>query len=167
MKLKSAFALLCLVLPALASASEDRFNKNYNWEPDVPWEESNVTLPDWPDAADWLPFSVGRLSQNRHFVAAKSIRVGADGTVRYALRVLSPEGAETLTVEGIRCGTSELKRYAVGRPEEKRWVPARNSDWKKLHPGNYAQVELLKEYLCSAGSPVQSPDEAIKWLKRG
>ena len=43
--------------------------------------------------------------------------------MRFAVRVQSPDGAETLTYDGLRCETREHKRYAIGA-DNKTWAPS-------------------------------------------
>lgn len=85
--------------------------------------------------------------------------------VRFAVRVQSPDGAETLTYDGLRCETREHKRYAIGA-ENKTWAPSRSSQWRRLESGQAVLRALEEFYLCVDRSPVASVNEAIRRMKQ-
>ena len=88
-----------------------------------------------------------------------------DGVVRFAVRVQSPDGAETLTYDGLRCETREHKRYAIGA-DNKTWAPSRSSQWRRLESGQAVLRALEEFYLCVDRSPVASVNEAIRRMKQ-
>jgi hypothetical protein len=110
--------------------------------------EQAVVLPPYPQDADLVEFSVGSVP-HRYFVDVKTLTVGADGVVRYALVVQSAGGARSASYEGIRCKTYEKRIYALGHPQRK-WIEARRSIWESIQSGraNEHQDVLYKEYFC-------------------
>ncbi|MFO1234829.1 MAG: CNP1-like family protein [Rivihabitans pingtungensis] len=126
--LLAALAVAALSPLAQAEYRNDMFNQNYVWETEKPWEEKTVELPAYPDGKHWQEFEVGPTTRNRHAVDTATLRLDDDGVVRFAVRVQSPDGAETLTYDGLRCETREHKRYAIGA-DNKTWAlrPARRS----------------------------------------
>ncbi len=154
----------CLFSCSWALAERDDFNKNYAWEPEKRWEESQVTPPAWPQDGDWQSFYTAVTVKNTVSIALPTLQVADDKVVRYVLKISSPEGAENVSFQGLRCETGEFKLYAIGRPAEKTWSPTRNSEWKRLQPGHYAQVALARDYLCEdkRASPIENMVKALK-----
>lgn len=54
-------------------------------------------------------------SEFRFFVDAATLSVSDDGIVRYVLVARSPGGVDNVSLEGMRCATSEVRIYALGR----------------------------------------------------
>ncbi|MCG9124855.1 CNP1-like family protein [Laribacter hongkongensis] len=160
-------ALACAVSSVALARPDGPRNFQGDWEEKAPWQESAAELPTWPAADDWKPFDAGRVSDNRFYVSASSITLPGDGTVRYALKVVSPEGAQNYMVEGVRCATREWKRFATGRPETASWRVNPRAGWQKMIPGHVPQVQLDRAIFCpERGYPVDSADEARKLLSR-
>lgn len=128
--------------------------------------EKPVGLPTYPQDADLVEFSVGPAGSHRYFIDAKTLAVGADGVVRYALVVKSAGGAASASYEGIRCSTQEKRIYALGHPQRK-WVEARRSVWEPIQIGrlNEHQAVLYKEFFCPERSIVADRDTAINALR--
>ncbi len=131
------------------------------------WREADVPTPPAPGSGALLPFFVSSASDFRFYVDAASIAPGADGAVRYTLVVRSPLGAETITYEGIRCATGEVKTYATGRADR---------SWS-VHPGAWRRIEarsvqrwhdtLWQDYFCPRKLAIRSAAEGVDALKRG
>jgi hypothetical protein len=93
--------------------------------------------------------------------------VGADGVVRYTLVARSPQGAETVTFEGIRCSTREVRGYATGRPDGS-WS-RRDTPWRPI-PSRHVQrwhAALADEYFCVGGIALLNAEEGVQALRRG
>jgi hypothetical protein len=127
--------------------------------------EQAVALPPYPQDSDLLEFTVGA-APHRYFVDAKTLDVGADGVVRYALVVKTAGGASNASYEGIRCKTYEKRIYAIGHPQRK-WIEARRSVWEPIQQGraNEHQDILYKEVLCPDRAAVRSRDAAVRALQ--
>lgn len=131
------------------------------------WREADVPTPPPPGSGALLPFFVSSASDFRFYIDAASIVPGADGAVRYTLVVRSPLGAETVTYEGIRCATGEVKTYATGRADR---------SWS-VHPGAWRRIEarsvqrwhdaLWQDYFCPRKVAIRSGAEGVDALKRG
>ncbi|GAB2894549.1 MULTISPECIES: CNP1-like family protein [Microvirgula] len=157
---------LAFVTLAHAGDNSGEYNRNYEWKPDEVKQDTAVTLPAWVADDGWLPYNAGRMHKNRYFVAPSSISLVADGSVRYALKVVSPEGAQNYLYEGMRCENSQTIRYATGRPESKSWRMSPKSEWRKLIPGDVPQVQLKYDVFCpDQDRPVVSVEQAVKLLQ--
>ena len=131
------------------------------------WREADMPEPPPPGSGTLLPFFVSSASDYRFFIDSASLAPGADGVVRYTLIVRSPLGAETVTYEGIRCATRDVKAYAYGRPDR---------SWS-VHPGAWRRIEersvqgwhyaLWREFFCPLELPIRTAAEGIDALKRG
>ena len=87
--------------------------------------------------------------------------------VRYTLIVRSPLGAETVTYEGIRCATREVKTYAYGRADRTgRCTPA---PWRRIEARSVQRWHdaLWRELFLPREVPIRSAAEGIDALKRG
>lgn len=128
--------------------------------------EASVSLPAYPQDADLVEFAVGPTGSHRYFIDAKTLEVGADGVVRYALVVKTTGGASNASYEGIRCSTREKRIYALGHPQRK-WIPARRSVWEPIELGrrNEHQATLYKEFFCPDRSVPVSREAALEALR--
>lgn len=164
--MRKCFRLLCvLFLSACASSGEfiDTFDHNKDWEAILP------NLPAYPEAENLLEFDAGPATQLRYFIDSNSISVDEKRIIRYSLVIRSPQGAENVSFEGLRCETRERKRYALGNRETRAWTPTRVSEWETLEQVKqlHAQRELAKYYFCPRGLVVGSANEAILALRAG
>jgi len=128
------------------------------------WREREVVLPTVPDRARLLPFYVSATATFRFFVDPASISVGDDGVVRYTLLARSPEGAETVTYEGMRCSERQFRIYAIG--EGTGWTRV-DKPWRPiLLPSMQPWEEVLyREVFCPLGNPVRNDTEAVAALR--
>jgi hypothetical protein len=131
------------------------------------WRETDAPLPPPPGTGELLPFFVSSASDFRFFIDAASLAPGADGVVRYTLIVRSPLGAETVSYEGIRCATGEVKAYAYGRADRS-WS-VRPGGWRRIEVRNVQRWHnaLWREYFCPREMPIRSAAEGVDALKRG
>jgi CNP1-like family len=131
------------------------------------WREAETPAPPLPGSGELLPFFVTSASDYRFLIDAASLAPGADGVVRYTLIVRSPLGGESVTYEGIRCATREVKTYAYGGADR---------SWS-VRPGNWRRIEarsvqrwhdaLWREYFCPRELPIRSAAEGVDALRRG
>jgi len=163
------YAFFFMLLLGLQSAYADIGFRKWEEDPDEPkWQESEATLPAFPKDEDLLEFYVSAVTPNRFFVDAKSISVGTDGVVRFALVVKTAGGATNVSFEGIRCGAMEYRLYASGRADGT-WAKARASEWKPIEnkPVNRHHAALNRDYFCPSTAPIGNPEEGRDALKRG
>ena len=141
-----------------------------DWErrqEDREWREAEVALPAFPRPADLLPFFVSAASDFRFFIDGASLSVGADGVVRYTLVARSPQGAESVVFEGMRCATREVRGYATGRAGGG-WS-RRDTPWRAIgHPSVQRWHQALAtEYFCPGRTAIHSAAEGLDALRRG
>ena len=128
--------------------------------------EKPVGLPTYPQDADLVEFSVGPAGSHRYFIDAKTLAVGADGVVRYALVVKSAGGAASASYEGIRCSEKTYRIYATGAGGQ--WT-SRPTAWRPIEPRSIQRWHnaLWREYFCPLGNPIHSAAEGVDALRRG
>lgn len=133
-----------------------------------PWQESEIQLPAAPRSETLLPFYVSASTENRFFIDASSLTVGADGVLRFVLVVLGGEGARNVTFEGMRCEAKERRLYASGRADGS-WSKSRNNDWMRIRDAvaNRHYATLYLDYFCPGGVIVRDAQEAVDALRRG
>lgn len=132
------------------------------------WREKTVPLPEFPQADRLVEFYVSAATTFRFFIDSKSLMVGDDGVVRYALVARSASGAQNVWFEGIRCKTGELKQYANGRNDSS-WAERRGAEWVPIEAKsvNRQHQALRREYFCPNNLPISSAAEGIDALRRG
>jgi CNP1-like family protein len=93
--------------------------------------------------------------------------VGKDGVVRYTLVARSPQGAESVVFEGMRCATREVRGYATGRADGG-WS-RRDTPWRAITPRSVQRWHdaLAAEYLCPGGTAIHGAAEGVDALRRG
>ena len=131
------------------------------------WRESEFALPAPPRGENLLPFFVSAASRFDFFIDAASLSTGEDGVVRYVLVARSAQGAESVSFEGIRCGTAEYRIYATGLAGGG-WSRT-TSPWRPIEPRHVQRWHnaLWREYFCPLGAPIRSAAEGVDALKRG
>jgi hypothetical protein len=124
-------------------------------------------LPAYPRASGLLPFFVSAASDFRFFVDAASLSVGGDGVVRYTLVARSPQGADSVSFEGMRCDTREVRGYATGRADGT-WS-RRDTPWRKIESRSVQRWHnaLASEYFCVGGIRIQDAAEGVQALQLG
>lgn len=130
--------------------------------------EAKLELPAFPQDADLIQFYPGPLDSHRYYIDGKTLQVGADRIVRYAVVMRTSGGATNVTYEGIRCQTREKRLYAIGYPG-KGWVAAKQSDWQPIQRGrvNEHQSFLYSEYFCTQGSVPVDRRSILGRLRQG
>ncbi|MCL2636316.1 MAG: CNP1-like family protein [Betaproteobacteria bacterium] len=131
------------------------------------WKELDIALPPPPVEGNLLPIYLNEVARNTFLVDTESLRVDADGVVRYVLVVLTPGGARNITYEGMRCETREWRVYASGRSDGG-WSKARRVEWLPVRDEyvNRYHAALFLDYFCVGGIIVDNADAARKALRR-
>ena len=160
-----ACAAACALLPAHAQVFKQDTEELLNQRD---WRENAIPLPEFPQAERLMEFFVSGATSFRFFVDPKSLTVGDDGVIRYALVARSASGAQNVWFEGIRCKTGELKQYATGRNDSS-WAERRGAEWVPIESKavNRQHQALRREFFCPQGSPIRSSAEGIDALRRG
>jgi len=140
---------------------------SYVETPAAPWKEGGVVVPSYPQDQDLVSIALPSRDTLKLYVDPKSFLRTVDGVVHITLAVESPAGARSVYYDGMRCGVSQYKTYAVGTPDHK-FSPVRNSKWQAIPTPavNAFRDYLYKEYLCD-GSPstAGTPEEFAKAIK--
>lgn len=162
MKAPLGFALAGCVALALAQPKSDWERQN---EARVAGEEP-VVLPAYPRKDALAEIYVSADTELRYFVDTASVSVGRDKVVRYTLVARSPNGAENVSYEGIRC-PGEHRMYAVGRPDGT-WG-GRASGWREIVRGTTRgwPYALARYYFCPHRNTIASAAEGVDALRRG
>lgn len=151
---------------AFAAGSANALVEN-DYEPPPPWVEGAFALPPSPVGDELEAFYVSAVTNNDFFLDRRTISIGEDGVVRYAMVVRSFSGVQTATFEGIRCESGEWRMYATASRSGE-WTAAKVSKWRRIEETglNRSRAALAKEYLCENGFPVQTVRQALDNLRR-
>lgn len=127
------------------------------------FRETAVKLPPFFREEDLVEFRVAPTTSFRFYIDRASLSVGEDGVVRYTLVARSPQGAENVTYEGIRCRAGLYRVYALGH-RDRSWKPV-NLDWR---PTDKVWTRVLRrEYFCPMHRPIDTVAEGLDALRRG
>ncbi len=172
---RSVFKSLCFIAISLgfiasapAQLEQKKYGADYREEEVVkPWSEGETAFPDYPKAPDLIEFYVSATTQNKFYIDGRTLSVGEDNVVRYAVVIKTQGSTSNTSFEGMRCETGEQKLYATG--SDPFWRHARTKDWAPIRstgPNAYQRV-LYKEYFCPFGEPIKNNAEGVSALKRG
>lgn len=170
----TTFGFLAVFLVACASSeppseSSRRANDPVSTaKPKGAWSESASPLPPYPQAENLVEFQIVGGSSFKFFADLTSVRVDADGVVRYTVIARSASGIDNVSFEGIHCVSREYKVYAYGS-RDGTWVPARNPKWQSIVSisQNDLRNSLHRYYLCIKGVPPNNTEIAVQAMKRG
>jgi hypothetical protein len=166
-------ALFLVVLSALSGcanrrADTARLDAEREGGESRPGGEPKLVLPGFPHEPDLVEFFPGPLGSHRYFIDAKSLSVGKDGIVRYAVVVKTSGGATDVSYEGIRCASGERRIYATGN-RDRTWLEARLSDWEPIRAGrpNEYRGILYSDYFCPDRAVLPDRETALRALRSG
>ena len=126
-------------------------------------EPAAVPVPPFPEARNLVGFDLLAPSDMRDFVDASSLQVGA-GVMHYVVVVRSPQGAENVSFEALRC-SGEYRQLALGRDGD--WTTV-SAGWRAIpRTDRSVQYSLAHEYFCPRGIPAVSAREALEALRTG
>ena len=147
-------ALLGLAMTGSAAAQPKDDGEGVLDEENNTWKEIAVKIPAYPETADMRQIDGGDRRGYRYYLDTKSVAVGEDGVVRFALAIVTPGGGSNVTFEGIRCEQRDYRVYAIGR-SDRTWSNARNSQWRHVQAAdvdNHRGI-LAEEYFCDRKVP--------------
>ena len=148
----------------LASAACNVSAQLADLDPD--WQESELPAPPMFRADRLVPVEMPRHITLQVGVDPETLRLTADGLVRYVVVAKSSSGTINATYEAIRCLTGEVKTYARYSANGQ-WIPMVKPQWKPLtqnQPSPHAIV-LAQQGLCSGRSvAARSSAEIVKRL---
>jgi CNP1-like family len=164
--LRRLLGLACAALAACGSPAPEKSDWERDNETRLLAPEETPAPPAYPVQSQLVRFFTLERSDFHFFVDASSISIGRDGVVRYVLVARSPDGADNVTFEGMRCSTPELKIYAVGR--EGGWA-GKPGAWRGFEAGRTQPWHrvLYRDFFCPGRAPISSPERAAAVLRRG
>lgn len=156
---------LALLTTSICTHAQSQINED-SGDTDKRWQEVDVQVPPAPKPENLLPFYVSPTATQTFAIDAKSITVGSDGVIRYALVTTSTGGARNVSYEGIRCATYESRMYAFGEADGS-WIRARHSNWQQIHgyAANRPQEALAKDYFCRELTVAGSAKEMVDRIR--
>lgn len=160
MTFKSATLALLLVLSGAAWAQGDQVQAD--------WREGEVPPPPAFDPGKLLTFEVSSNSLLVYGVDPATLRISANGVVRYVMVATSASGASNVFYEGIRCATAEVKTYARYSPAGG-WRQVANAEWSSLSDSKQSRYafRLARSGACDNAAPPTSVRDMIRQLKDG
>lgn len=142
--------LLALSLPLIAHAAprsdkETMVNTRYIErnpnEAGDKFEEAKLDLPPLPENnAQWFDLYTQPGYPNKPQIDLNSVTLAPDNTIRYTLNIRSAGGYDNITSEALYCAESSFnaqkkssyKIYGYADPVNKRWIKARNPQWREI-----------------------------------
>lgn len=170
-KLLPALAALLAAAP-LAAKDYTPFHDRYGhqFEDEKPWNESEVRLPPYPDAAqgEWIDLYVSE-TYGKQVRVALPPELSSDGSLRYVIAVQAGQGRPNYSYEGLRCKDRFHRPFAFGDNSNSRWIESRSAQWR--HFDNYRAASdpargRLVRILCEDGTPKDAA-EAEQRLRSG
>ena len=130
--------------------------------------EDKVELPAYPQDGDLIEFFPGPRGSHRYFIDGRTLSMGKDGVVRYAVVIKTSGGATNVAYEGIRCSSGERRVYALGDRGNK-WVETKRSDWEPIRTGyvNEYRKILYSDYFCPERDVLPDRETALRALRSG
>lgn len=161
--------LLAGALAAIAVNAAHATNREFDEEFDdrnKAWNEVAAQIPPAPMDANLIEFFENAGGTYRFSIDTNAISIGADGVVRYTLVGQSRAGARSVSYEGIRCATREIKLYAFGHSDGT-WGRSQRDSWEPIarNAQSLHQVSLYNDYLCTNGLVGGSIKDMIARLK--
>lgn len=131
------------------------------------WREIEAAPPAYPRPENLLPFFVSAATTFQFYIDGTTLSVGEDGVVRYVLVARSAQGAQSVSFEGMRCSTGEVRTYAIGTSAGG-WTRSASS-WRQINPREIQRWHnaLFNEFFCPLGNPIHTPREGVAALKAG
>ena len=128
-------------------------------------EEQAAPLPPYPEPRNLVGFDLLAPSDMRYFVDASSLWV-KEGVVRYVVVASSPQGAQNVSYEALRC-PAEYRLLALGR-DDGSWS-AQSGGWRDIPRATDRSVQytLARNYFCPRRIPVHTAREAVEALRAG
>lgn len=122
--------------------------------------EDDFSLPKLNENTKWKTFDAGIESRdNRFYLALDTLSQGKrDQLFRYAVKFVTPGGAENIRFEALDCLLRVYKVYAFGNPDGS-WTPAASPHWQDIvrQVRNGYQAELYDAFC--RDTKVQSIEE--------
>ncbi len=134
---------------------------------DPDWKESGAPPPPTFDLKRLVPFEVSTSSPMKWGFDPETMKITADGIVRYVVVAQSPSGVVNAMYEAVRCTTAEWKTYARFN-KDSGWSMAADPQWRPLRgyqPSNHA-LRLAHQGMCTGGAPAQSVRQVVRSVQQ-
>ena len=131
-------------------------------DPDPDWKETEVPSPPAFKTDQLIGVEMPRHLTTRFGIDPQTLRVTADGVVRYVMVASSPSGGVYAMYEGIRCQTGEVKTYArYGASGQ--WSVASGAEWRALNSGQASahSLALARQGACEGRAAAATNAAAI------
>lgn len=157
-----------LLAAALPPALADDGNEvgGFEYEPGKPWQEQEVSIPDFPAGQDLVPLDTD-VPGYRYFIDPDSVSVGEqDGVARYTVVIESDDGVRNVFYEGIRCNSKQYKTYAFGSGDGP-FQAMPGADWRAIrgHAAFGYRRDLAAYYVCDGPLARRSGTEIVKRIR--
>ncbi len=168
---------LLLVMPLMADVWDrlPAYSQEYqeNDVEDYVWKEGATNIPDYPADEDLIEVAGPPAYRNyKYLVDGKSLQVGEDSVVRFTLVIRSPNGADNVMYDGLRCSSSEIKNYAYGSTDKqgkKVFFPRSRPHWQPIRETGAMGYSkgLAVNYFCDFDGFALKRHEIIQNMKYG
>ncbi len=134
------------------SVDDDDVYGEDGWEkfkPGPKWQEQEVGLPPYPSGDDLIEVDIALKDfPFTLLIDARSLQVGEDRVVRYAVVLRSAAGTENVFYEGMRCSKKKYQRYAFGSGGE--FQPVESPEWRSVRSTGHGRYRaaLMEGFLC-------------------
>ncbi|MGZ3239854.1 MAG: CNP1-like family protein [Burkholderiaceae bacterium] len=162
---KTLIALALQFSLLIAVHAQSRFEQDFDDEA-KPWQEIATQLPALPKNENLIPFYVSPTTTLKFAIDSKSLAAGSDGVIRYVLVSKSTSGAESISFEGMRCESSEVKLYAFGH-KDGTWGRSRRDKWSPIieQATNRQHAALAHDYFCNQKVIAGSVEEILDRMR--
>ncbi len=155
-------ALVSVAMPVFAGVVSVLKTEQEDWV-----EEEVKQLPPYPAPLSLLSVETQRPSKYSYRVDRRSVSVGKDGVVRFALAIEASGAGQQVSYVGIHCQAKRWKTYAFGT-DGNTWRKTRKPAWEDIERksvDNYRE-ELYRNYLCSGGGPAGDEKALLANLRK-
>lgn len=155
-------SFIALALCGAACAASAQFSP----VEDPDWKENEVPPPPALRTTGLIAVEVPG-SSLRFGVDPDSVKIGADGIVRYVVVASSATGVANGMYEGVRCATGMVKVYA--RHTGNGWVPTREAEWQEIHQirNSRYSLQIARNGVCLGRGANLSEQQILRDLRRG
>ncbi len=134
------------------------------------WKEEDAFIPELPEESDLIKIrGASAYQQYLYAVDGKTLAIGKDGVVRFAMAISSPQGVSNYYFQGLSCENQNIKSYAYASSSSKKFISYQVPQWKPLSERGsmgYTQ-DLATYYFCNAIGEILKKNQIITNLKYG
>jgi hypothetical protein len=137
---------------------------------DEKWKEEDTFVPELPQESNLITIrGASAYPQYRYAVDGKTLFVGSDGVVRFAMSISSPQGVSNYYFQGLSCNNKNIKSYAYASSSSKKFISYQDPQWKALSGrGSMGYTQDLADfYFCNPLGEVLKKNKIIINLKYG